>query len=196
LTAWQPYNGARLSVTSKTEGVSKALPNSLEVKIPKVVNGPIGFENTGYWGTSIACVSHISLIKRVGIKVQEGWTYKGSLYAKADSYNGPITVSLKSNRGTTFASKKLDGISSSWRKFEFQLEPTASAVDENNVFNVVVDGSAAAGKTLHFGMFSLFPPTWKGRENGMRIDLAQLFADTVPGVWRFPGVSQTTHRTR
>ncbi|KAK7473005.1 hypothetical protein VKT23_001109 [Stygiomarasmius scandens] len=171
LTAWQPYNGARLSVTSKTEGVSKALPNSLEVKIPKVVNGPIGFENTGYWG----------------IKVQEGWTYKGSLYAKADSYNGPITVSLKSNRGSTFASKKLDGISSSWKKFEFQLEPTVSATDENNVFNVVVDGSAAAGKTLHFGMFSLFPPTWKGRENGMRIDLAQLFADTVPGVWRFPG---------
>ncbi|THU89381.1 glycoside hydrolase [Dendrothele bispora CBS 962.96] len=171
LNAWQSYNGARLSVTSKTQGVSKALPNSLEVKIPKVATSLIGFENTGYWG----------------IKVQEGWTYKGSLYAKSDSYNGPITVSLKSNRGTTFASQKLEGISSSWKKFEFQFKPTASAADENNVFNVVVDGSTAAGKTLHFGMFSLFPPTFKGRENGMRMDLAQLFADTSPGVWRFPG---------
>lgn len=54
LTAWQPYNGARLSVTSKTSGVSSSLPNSLEVQIPKVVAGPIGFENTGYWGQYIS----------------------------------------------------------------------------------------------------------------------------------------------
>ena len=50
LNAWQPYNGARLSVTNRIQGVSDALPNSLQVQIPKVVTGPIGFENTGFWG--------------------------------------------------------------------------------------------------------------------------------------------------
>lgn len=39
-------------------------------------------------------------------------------------------------------------------------------------------------------MFSLFPPTFKGRENGMRIDLAEAMAGTKPSVWRFPGKSR------
>lgn len=52
LNAWQPFNGARLSVTAKTPGVSAALPNNLAVQIPNVVTGPIGFDNTGYWGLS------------------------------------------------------------------------------------------------------------------------------------------------
>ncbi|TFK42073.1 glycoside hydrolase [Crucibulum laeve] len=171
LNSWQPFNGARLSVTSKTSGVSSSLPNSLEVTIPKVVAGPIGFDNTGFWG----------------IKIQEGWTYKGSLYAKSDTFSGAITVSLKSVRGTTFASKSLTGVSKNWKKFTFELEPTASANDDNNIFNVVVDGKAAAGKVIHFGMFSLFPPTFRGRENGMRIDLAEALAATQPSIWRFPG---------
>ncbi|KAJ6606830.1 hypothetical protein B0H10DRAFT_2074558 [Mycena sp. CBHHK59/15] len=58
LTAWQPFNGARLSVTSKTNGVSAALPNSLKVEIPKVVSGPIGFENTGFWGKLLSYRDH------------------------------------------------------------------------------------------------------------------------------------------
>ncbi|KAJ7147997.1 glycoside hydrolase [Mycena filopes] len=171
LTAWQPFNGARLSVTSKTSGVSSSLPNSLEVQIPKVVSGPIGFENTGYWG----------------IKVQSGWTYKGSFYAKATGFSGSVTVSLKSSRGTVFATKAVMGISPSWKKFTFQFQPTVSADTDDNVFNVAVDGKAAAGQTIFFGMFSLFPPTFRGRENGMRIDLAEALAATQPSVWRFPG---------
>ncbi|KAJ7292664.1 glycoside hydrolase [Mycena rebaudengoi] len=183
LTGWQPFNGARLAVTSKTGGVSTALPNSLEVKIPKVVSGPIGFENTGYWG----------------IKVQEGWRYKGSFFAKAATFSGAITVSLKSTRGTVFASKSVTGISRNWKKFTFEFEPSVSAATDENVFNVVVDGKAAAGQTIHFGMFSLFPPTFRGRENGMRIDLAEALADTQPSVWRFPGgnnLEGTSFQTR
>ncbi|KAJ7222879.1 glycoside hydrolase [Mycena haematopus] len=171
LTAWQPFNGARLSVTSKTSGVSPSLANSLQVQIPQVVSGPIGFENTGYWG----------------IKVQSGWTYQGSFYAKAATFTGAVTVSLKSTRGTVFASKAITGITTSWKKFTFEFQPSVSADTDDNVFNVVVDGKAAAGHTIFFGMFSLFPPTFRGRENGMRIDLAEALAATQPSVWRFPG---------
>ncbi|GLB43574.1 putative alpha-L-arabinofuranosidase C-terminus [Lyophyllum shimeji] len=171
LNAWQPYNGAFLSVTSKTKGVSDALPNSLQVRIPKVVNGPIGFENTGFWG----------------IKVQQGWTYKGSFYAKSDTFTGKVAVSLKSIQGTVFASHTVGGVSKDWKKFTFEFQPITSAPNDENVFNVVVDGKAAAGKIIHFGMFSLFPPTFRGRENGMRIDLAEALAATRPSVWRFPG---------
>ncbi|KZT22628.1 glycoside hydrolase family 51 protein [Neolentinus lepideus HHB14362 ss-1] len=171
LTAWQPYNGARLSVTNKIEGVTSALPNSLQVTIPKTVLGPIGFENTGYWG----------------IKVQAGWTYNGSFYAKSDTFTGPITASLKSTTGATYATATIEGISSTWKKFTFTFEPSASALDTNNVFHVEVNGPQAAGQTIYFGMFSLFPPTYLGRENGMRIDLAEALAGTNPSIWRFPG---------
>ncbi|PPQ73463.1 hypothetical protein CVT24_007554 [Panaeolus cyanescens] len=168
---WQPVNSAKLSVTNKIPGVSAALPNSLRIDIPKVVNGPIGFENTGFWG----------------IKIQSGWTYKGSLYARSDSFNGAITVSLRSTSGTVYATSTLKGVTNKWKKFTFQFEPSTSAPTHDNVFTVTVDGSAGAGKTIYFGMFSLFPPTFRGRENGMRIDLAQALADTGPSIWRFPG---------
>ena len=39
---------------------------------------------------------------------------------------------------------------------------------------VTLDGAQAAGETIHFAMLSLFPPTYKGRENGMRIDIAEV----------------------
>ncbi|KAF7302850.1 Glycoside hydrolase family 51 protein [Mycena kentingensis (nom. inval.)] len=171
LAGWQPFNGARLSVTAKTPGVSDALPNSLQVVFPKVVSGPIGFENTGYWG----------------IKVQAGWKYTGSLYAKSATFIGSVTISLKSTQGTVFATKTISGVGKDWKKFSFTFEPEVSAPNEENVFSVVLDGKAAAGKTVLFGMFSLFPPTFRGRENGMRVDLAEALAGTEPGLWRFPG---------
>ncbi|KAJ7597801.1 hypothetical protein C8J56DRAFT_1041974 [Mycena floridula] len=154
LISWKPTNAALISVTSKTAGVSSALPNSLQVTIPKVISGPVGFVNTGFWG----------------IKVQEGWTYKGSFYAKSSSFTGTIAASLKSTR-------------SSWKKFTFEFTPTTSALNDDNLFSISVDGQQAAGKTIFFGLlFSLFPPTFKGRENGMRIDLAEALAGTGPSV--------------
>jgi alpha-N-arabinofuranosidase len=171
VNSWQPFNGPRISVTNKTPGVSASLTNSLQVVFPKVVSGPIGFENTGFWG----------------IKIQKGWTYTGSFYAKSDTFDGSVTVSLKSVQGTIFASSTVKGVSKSWKKFTFNFTPTESAQDEKNVFNVAVDGAQAAGKTVFFGMFSLFPPTFRGRANGMRIDLAEALAATQPSVWRFPG---------
>lgn len=96
-------------------------------------------------------------------------------------------MSLTSISGTTFASQSITGVSKSWKKFTFQFKPTTSAADENNVFRVVVDGASAAGKTINFGLFSLFPPTFRGRANGMRIDLAEALAATQPSIWRFPG---------
>ncbi|KAG6911267.1 hypothetical protein DXG01_002105 [Tephrocybe rancida] len=189
LNSWQPYNGAFLSVTSKTKGVTSALPNSLQVRIPNVVTGPIGFENTGYWGNGLSFKTPTRRLTTYtpGIKVQEGWTYKGSFYAKSDSFTGKISVSLKSKQGTTFATSSVSGVAKEWKKFSFELEPTVSAANDDNVFSVTVDGGAAAGKTIFFGMFSLFPPTYRGRENGMRIDLAQALAATKPSIWRFPG---------
>ncbi len=106
---------------------------------------------------------------------------------KSSDFTGSLTVSLKSAQGTVYASKTLGGVSSEWQKLIFELQPVVSAPSEDNVFSVVLDGSKAKGQTIFFGLFSLFPPTFRGRENGMRIDLAEAMAATHPSVWRFPG---------
>ncbi len=54
------------------------------------------------------------------------------------------------------------------------LKPSKTASNTNNTFTVTVDGKEAAGETINFAMFSLFPPTFKGRANGMRMDVAQV----------------------
>ncbi|EJU05666.1 glycoside hydrolase [Dacryopinax primogenitus] len=171
LQGWQSINGAFLTVTAGTSGVSSALPNSLQVSIPKTAKGPIRFANTGYWG----------------INVQAGWTYTGSLYVKSPGYCGSVTVALQSASGTIYDSVTLSNVKDTYQKLTFILSPTNSAPDHNNLFTVTVDGAAAAGQTLYFGMFSLFPPTFRGRENGLRMDLAQALFDTSPKLWRFPG---------
>jgi alpha-N-arabinofuranosidase len=124
---------------------------------------------------------------RPGIKVQKNWTYTGSLYAKSPAYTGPVTVSLKSTTGTVFATQTIPAISSSWKKYSIIFKPSRDAPSTDNVFVVELDGARAAGKDVYFGMFTLFPPTFKNRPNGMRIDLAEAMAGTAPKIWRFPG---------
>ncbi|CAE6458592.1 unnamed protein product [Rhizoctonia solani] len=171
LYSWSAYKGTTLDVTNSVPGVSSALPNSLQATVPAGSTGQVGFDNSGYWG----------------IKVQSGWKYTGSFYARSDGYTGSVTVSLVSSSGTVYATKTLSGVATSWKKFTFDFTPTKSASDVKNVFRVTVDGARASGKSIYFGMFSLFPPTYKGRQNGMRIDLADALAGTKPRVWRFPG---------
>lgn len=57
----------------------------------------------------------------------------------------------------------------------------------NNVFTVTFDGEAAAGVTIDFALFSLFPPTFKDRPNGLRQDIAQALVDMGPSFFRLPG---------
>lgn len=122
------------------------------------------------------------------MKVSQSWQYTGSFYAKSASFTGKVTVQLVSaTTGQVYASKDVGNIKSSWKQFTFKFTPSASALDDNNVLRFTVDGSSAQSKTIYFGMFSLFPPTWGGRTNGLRIDLADALAATHPGVWRFPG---------
>ncbi|CEL54294.1 hypothetical protein RSOLAG1IB_06942 [Rhizoctonia solani AG-1 IB] len=171
LYSWSAYKGTTLDVTNSVPGVSAALPNSLQATVPSGSTGQVGFDNSGYWG----------------IKIQSGWKYTGSFYARSEGYTGSVTVSLVSSSGTVYATKTLSGVTTSWKKFTFDFTPSKTASNVNNVFRVTVDGARASGKSIYFGMFSLFPPTYKGRQNGMRIDLAESLAGIKPGVWRFPG---------
>jgi alpha-L-arabinofuranosidase len=89
----------------------------------------------------------------------------------------------------TYAQTQFSGgsLTSKYRKYTFSFNARDSAPNVNNTFVVELDGKAARGATIYFGFFSLFPPTYKNKPNGMRIDLAEALADLKPSILRFPG---------
>ncbi|KAI0635237.1 glycoside hydrolase family 51 protein [Trametes polyzona] len=169
LNAWHPINNAKLAVISDPSPVSNALPNSLQFSVPSGSSGRVGFTNEGFWG----------------IKVDKSWTYKASLFFRfptASSFSGALTVGLQTNGGRVLAqnSTQIRGSTTKWTQVNLELHPTASAADLRNSFFVTIDGAAGAGQTINFALFSLFPPTFKNRPNGMRIDVAEVSSMSAP----------------
>lgn len=129
-------------------------------------NGGNAFVNSGYDGIPLA----------------KGEPYRLRLKARTDK-NMPMEINLVSEHGRKLASGKLKlKKSRDWKDYELILTPdeyspksTLQIVPKNNG---IVD----------LDMVSLFPVnTFKGRENGLRADLAQTLADLKPRFVRFPG---------
>lgn len=151
--------------------LSEALPANLRVTGGNST-GKIGFENEGYWG--------------MDVKQQ---TYTGSFWVRG-AYNGTFTASLQSNlTDDVFGSVEIPSkaVADDWVEHEFELVPERDAPNSNNTFAVTFDPASAAGGSLEFNLISLFPPTYKGRKNGLRIDIAEALAELNPTFLRFPG---------
>ncbi|KAK7034673.1 hypothetical protein VNI00_012315 [Paramarasmius palmivorus] len=186
LAAWQAVNGAEITVVADSNPVSDALPNSLALTVPDGASGSVGVANEGFWG----------------IKVSASSQYNASFFYRfpeASDFSGDATVSLQSLEGETLGSAtiELSGSQTTWTQVFATFTPESDAANTNNTFVVSVDGAAAAGQTIHFALFSLFPPTFNNRPNGMRADIAEAgvfllwaltaLAEMGPKVWRFPG---------
>ncbi|KAL1732387.1 glycoside hydrolase superfamily, partial [Schizophyllum commune] len=176
LTAWGTVGSANISVIADDQPVSSSLPNSLELVVPDGATGAVGFSNEGYWG----------------IKVTESTTYNASFYYKVpqeSNFSGDATIALQSSSGDVLASATvpISGAQTEWTQVAAELTPSSSAGDVNNVFTVTFDGEAASGLTIYFALFSLFPPTFKDRPNGLRPDIAQALVDMGPSFFRLPG---------
>ncbi|KAG6913390.1 hypothetical protein DXG01_007228, partial [Tephrocybe rancida] len=178
LNAWTAINGATLSVIAESTRVSSALPNALHVVFPSGRTGPVGFANGGYFG----------------IKVTTSTTYSASFFYRfptSSSFRGTATLSLQTTSGTILGSSSvsISGAQTSWQQLTVQITPTVapSSGSTANRFVLSLDGAAAAGQTINFAMLSLFPPTFKGRVNGMREDIAEALVEMGPSFFRFPG---------
>ncbi len=130
---------------------------------------PAGVANSGYWG----------------IPVKPKTTYSLSFFAKADAqFTGPLTASIESADGKTiFASAEISGLTTAWKKFQTKLKTKDVAASKDNVFKLT---TRTAG-TLWLQNVSLFPPTYKNRENGNRVDIMEKLAAMKPKFLRFPG---------
>ncbi len=141
---------------------------ALKVEISSISKqGKIDLMNEGYWG----------------INAVKGRRYKLSFWAKADGYKGAIYASLQDKAGhKIYAKSKVTGkLKGSWQKYTTEFSSNADDSQAKFVLSMNCPG------VIYFDMVSLFPPTFKNRENGCRPELAQLLAEMKPRFMRFPG---------
>jgi alpha-N-arabinofuranosidase len=173
---------ATMAVTDKYPLTDK-LPKSLDVVISKVeTNQPVTIANDGFYG----------------IPVKPDTEYKVSFYAKGNAswekkkddpnpitFRAPLTVSLISNYGSkVYASATTPPLTGEWQKIQLMLKTGKGIIpSKENKFVI----AASAPGTFRLSLVSLFPPTYRNRPNGNRIDLMEKLAALQPKFLRFPG---------
>jgi alpha-L-arabinofuranosidase len=117
-----------------------------------------------------------------GITVKRGEPYRFRMKARS-SKKMPMEIALVSDHGRKIASGKLTvKQSKDWQDYELIINPDEHCA--NATLRIVPKNTGV----LDLDMVSLFPMnTFKGRENGLRADLAQTLADLKPRFVRFPG---------
>ena len=122
-----------------------------------------------------------------GIGVKGGEEYRFSVWARVpNGGKAKLWIDLVDN-ATMSDDQKLGNASvevngKEWKKYTTIIKPKRTFAKAH----LRVWGDSKA--TTDVEHISLFPvKTWKGRENGMRQDLAQALNDMHPGVFRFPG---------
>ena len=180
----QPYMGWRVfgNVELKADGPFERCPHYVVLSDPGHRERRTGLQNEGYFG----------------IGVEKDKEYRFSVWAKAPKGNSQIRVQLINEQAMyerqNFTEVKLDIDSKEWKKYEVTIKSARTEAKANlRIF-------LSSGNPVALEHISLFPTdTYKGRQNGLRRDLAQALEDMHPGVFRFPGgciVEGTTLDTR
>lgn len=172
LSRWQAVMRGESKVEislDESTGPSAEIPRSLKVKVDAASEAaPAGVQNDGYWG----------------IPVRPNTTYSGSFWAKTDSAGLPVTVSLVNDQtGITAARATVTGLSGDWKEYTYTLKTGVVPATLNNHLILTVPRPA----TVWFELVSLFPPTYKNRVHGNRIDISEKLAALHPKFLRFPG---------
>ena len=160
---WWAVGGAAMSVT--TDGLlNEAQGHALRLEIRAAGDG---VRNEGFWG----------------INVVNGRTYRLSFWIRGEgSYQGTLTAELQTEEGTALGSTAIPvDVKGEWVKMTTEITATGDA--PKGWFALKGDTPG----TVVLDMVSLFPPTYKNRENGCRPDLAEMLEAMRPRFVRFPG---------
>jgi alpha-N-arabinofuranosidase len=159
--------GASISIET-SNGINAANQNSLCLRI-KDDGKNIGMINEGYWGFPVRPLTK----------------YHGGLFVKTSNPNSLMTVSLISADGKqVYASTKIEGLTQTWVKHEFDLSTEAGITSSSDVRLLISFGDAGE---YWLSRVTLFPPTYKNRPNGLRSDIMTMMSKMSPKFLRFPG---------
>lgn len=161
--SWSTVGNAEMSLTA-----DKML-NAVQLRSLKVnmKSANTGVRNEGYWGINIVA----------------GREYDLSFWLRAeDSYDGNIVAELQNANGQNLGSTTINvKATQEWKKYTVKFKATGA--DAHGYLALKGDKKGI----IYLNVVSLFPPTFKGRKNGCRPDLAQMLADMHPRFMRFPG---------
>ena len=159
--------GATFEKDEKT-GPSEALTDSIKLTVTSASAAePAGLRNQGYWGYPL----------------KPNMTYATSLYAKAEGA-GPLHLDLVSNKtGKSVAHAEIAGIGSEWKQYKTTLK--TGSIEASEAYHLEL--TLTKPGTVWMDLVSVFPPTYKNRENGNRIDLMEKLGAMHPAFLRFPG---------
>ncbi|MDE7089013.1 MAG: carbohydrate binding domain-containing protein [Prevotella sp.] len=168
----QAFMGWRVfgNVELKSDGPFERCPHYVVLSAPDHKERRTGLQNEGYFG----------------IGVEKNKEYRFSVWAKAPKGNSQVRVQLINEQAMyerqNFSEVKLDVTSAEWKKYTVTIKSTRTEPKANlRIF-------LSSTNPVCLEHVSLFPTdTYKGRENGLRRDLAQALEDMHPGVFRFPG---------
>ena len=156
----------------KDDGPFERNPHYVRLKYAGHNDKFTGLENEGFFG----------------IAVKKDATYRFSVWARCpEGGKSTLEVSFVDNdtmgEDQRFATVNVEVSGKEWKKYTATLK--SPVTEAKGALRIFLMGDKATTDVEHI---SLFPAdTWKGRENGMRKDLAQALFDMHPGVFRFPG---------
>ncbi len=178
---WQPARellGWSLENTGGASGAMKitaanpmnaASSRSLALKVaaPTAPDGRVALSNSGYWG----------------IDVRSGTSYDLKWYLRPGTFEGTVTATLESKDGKVLGRHEFGKIApgDKWQRLTAKLAATGSDPQARFVLSFRGKGE------LQVDWVSLFPPTYKNRPNGLRVDLAKHLEQLKPSFIRYPG---------
>ena len=156
-------------ILDKNSPINNALTVCMKLEVGEG-GGEAGIANDGYWG----------------ITVKPNTTYRASFYARSSvTAESELNVRIEGNDGkTVYAIEKVEKLSGNWQKYTVKLNTNGKVIPTKEARFVI---TATTPGNYWFNLVSLFPPTYKDRVNGNRIDLMELQKAIQPKFLRFPG---------
>lgn len=118
-----------------------------------------------------------------GMGFEKDKDYRFSVWAKTIlSGEQKIRVELIDSKNNIIGREDVVVNATDWKKYQIIIKSKETEMKGRLRIFLITEGALALEH------ISLFPvDTYKGRENGLRKDLAQALADIQPGIFRFPG---------
>lgn len=164
LLGWTTFG----NVEVKNDGPFANNPHYVRLSYPGHDEKRTGMDNEGFFG--------------FGLKKDAD--YRFSVWARAAAGNTTESIRIEFIDPTSaiLSSQNITVDSKEWKKYQVVLKSTT--LEPKARLRIFLSSKGS----LDLEHVSVFPvDTWKGRENGLRKDLAQALYDLKPGVFRFPG---------
>lgn len=141
-------------------------PTSLKLEVGNI-GGGVSLENEGFWG----------------VPFKKDATYRLRMFLRVPEVRGSLKARLIDDKGADAGEVSLNLVDNgAWNEYNAVIKATSDASSGRFSLDLPQNG------TYYFDYVSLFPTdTWKGRENGLRKDVAAMLADLKPAFVRWPG---------